>query len=200
MASADSTIIGRGTRVRGRVTGGHDVRIEGHLEGELEATGEVVVEQGGTVGATIHARRVVVRGAVKGDLNGAEAVLLEEGARVVGDVHAPRIAIAPGALLRGYVQTGEGGAPLPGARRPAQAARPAPAAQAAPAKVAVKAPAKPAPKAAPARRPPPPARASAPKVTGKKASAVAISGAKSPPRPVVPALKKGARGALTKKK
>src|SRR4051794_38300138 len=102
---ADSTVIARSARVRGRVTGAGDLSIEGWVEGEVEVSGELVVEGTGLVAANLAARRLVVRGAVKGDLVGEEAVVLEDGAKVVGDVRAPRIAIAPGALVRGYVQT-----------------------------------------------------------------------------------------------
>lgn len=105
--AADVTVIGRGTRVRGRVSGAVSLEILGHVDGDVSVDGDVTVDAQGLVSANVSARRLVVRGAVKGDLTGEEAVLLEEGARVVGDVRAPRVAIAPGALVRCYVQTGE---------------------------------------------------------------------------------------------
>jgi len=46
------TVIGRGVRVRGRVTGDADLTIEGHVEGEVDVTGEVTVETGGLLGAS----------------------------------------------------------------------------------------------------------------------------------------------------
>jgi hypothetical protein len=63
-----------------------------------------------------------VAGAVAGNLHGSELVVLEAGARVVGDVSAPSIGIRPGALLRGRVETGAGGAPRPRAKTTKQAA------------------------------------------------------------------------------
>ncbi len=101
------TIIGRVTRVRGRLTGAADLEVQGFVEGEIAVSGDVTIDTTGMVGAGVRGRRLVVRGAVKGDLVGEEAVLLEEGSRVVGDVRAPRVAIAPGALVRGYVETGQ---------------------------------------------------------------------------------------------
>src|SRR5580658_3622816 len=98
--AANVTIIGRTTRVRGRLTGAADLEVQGFVEGEIAVSGDVTIDAAGMVGAGVHGRRVVVRGAVKGDLVGEEAVLLEEGSRVVGDVRAPRVAIAPGALVR----------------------------------------------------------------------------------------------------
>ena len=195
------TVIGRGVRVRGRVTGDADLTIEGHVEGEVDVTGEVTVETGGLLGASVSARVIVVRGAVRGDLTAGEAVRLEEGARVVGDLRAPRISIAKGALVRGLVQTGGIETTLPRAKTaakstPAVAPRraPTPAPVARPAAVAPPRPAAPA-------APPRPAPMPVPRPVAARPVPVAVSHAapKGPPPPVVPALKKGAKAALKKK-
>jgi hypothetical protein len=128
------------------------------------------------VGGGVRGRRLVVRGAVKGDLHGEEAIALEEGARVVGDVRAPRVAIAPGALVRGFVETGEGNGAPAKASRAQPAARPA----AAPPKVA-------------------PVAAKAQAAVAPVAAPAAPAGPRRPPPPVVPALKK-AKGQIAKKK
>ncbi len=187
--AANASIIGRTTRVRGRVTGAVDLHVEGFVDGEIAVSGDVTVDAHGLVGASVQGRRLVVRGAVKGDLLGEEAVVLEDGARVVGDVRAPRVAIAAGALVRGYVETGEGnGAPARASRREA-AARPAPSA---PQVRVAPAPSRPAAKPAPAVH-----------VAGGGGSANNSShgraAARRPPPPVVPALKK-AKGQIAKKK
>lgn len=191
--SNDTTVISKGTRIHARVSGSGDLEIQGFVEGEVSVTGEVIVSAEGLVGASISARRIVVRGAVRGDLIAEEAVHLEDGARVVGDVRSARIAIAAGALLRGYVATGDASerretrsvaraAPKPAASRPAVA-------------------------------PPPPKREEKKREEKKRAreeespkaarrtGVLAIAGGrkKGPPPPVVPALKKGSRAALKKK-
>jgi len=194
--ASNVTVIGKTTRVRGRVTGSVDLEVQGFIEGDGAVRGGVTIDAEGMVGAGVRGRRLYVRGAVKGDLVGEESISLEQGARVVGDVRAPRIAIAPGALVRGYVQTGDEEAPR--ATRAQAAARPAPVPVAAPARPAAVA-AVPSPKAAPAPPPPkvaapmpaPPPRAAAP--------VAANSGARRPPPPVVPALR-GAKGQIAKKK
>jgi cytoskeletal protein CcmA (bactofilin family) len=183
--AANLSVIGRAARVRGRVTGAVDLEVQGYVEGEISVGGDVTVDTGGMVGASVHGRRLVVRGAVKGDLTADEAILLEDGARVVGDVRAPRVAIAPGALVRGFVDTGANGE----AARPARAA---PAARPAPA------PARPV--AAPAPAPKPvikPAVVS--HLAGAAPAASKDAGPRRPPPPVVPALKK-AKGQIAKKK
>jgi len=191
---AGATIIGRDTRIRARVTGASDVEVQGHLEGELTVTGEVVIDATATVAADVRGRRIVVRGAVKGDLNAEESIRLEDGARVVGDIRAPRVAIAPGGLVRGYVETQASGAKPAAVKSAASAARhtthttPTHAAHAS------------APKAAPH------APASKPKlahVATKPAAShrgLTLAGGKAAPKPVVPVLKKGTKAALTKRR
>jgi cytoskeletal protein CcmA (bactofilin family) len=208
--AATTTIIGRTARVRGRVTGDADLEVQGFVEGEISVSGDVTVDAHGLVGAGIRGRRLVVRGAVKGDLLGDEAILLEEGARVVGDVRAPRVAIAPGALVRGYVETGEAGGSARVART-AAAARPAPVAART---AAAPPPSKPAAIAAKATTVVAKAPAPGRNATNATVAAAAVAGAggnnsgrhganhaggRRPPPPVVPALKK-AKGQIAKKK
>jgi len=188
------TVIGRTTRIHGRVTGAVDLEVQGYVEGEIAVGGDVTVDTQGLVGASVRGRNLLVRGAVRGDLVGDESVLLEAGARVVGDVRAPRVAIAPGALLRGYVQTGDVEATTPRASRTQAAARPVvvqPVVRAAqPIQRAAAVPV-----ATPARAQPVPV-AVAPK-PAPKAQVVAAS--RRPPPPVVPALR-SAKGQIAKKK
>jgi cytoskeletal protein CcmA (bactofilin family) len=187
-----TTLIGSGTFVRGRVTGTGDLEIAGRIEGEVTCSGDVLVDTSGLVGASISARRIVVRGAVKGDLTAEDAVVLEAGARVVGDLKAPRIAIAPGGLVRGHVQTGGAGA-----ARPRSAAATASRASSASSASAKSAPARTeSKKSAPAA-----AARSAPAGNGARAvhagaSAKAGASRVGPPPPVVPVLKKGTKAAL----
>jgi cytoskeletal protein CcmA (bactofilin family) len=195
------TVIGRGVRIHGRVTGDADLTIEGHVEGEVSVSGEVTIDAGALIGANVSGRTITVRGAVRGDLTAEEAVRLEEGARVVGDLKAPRIAIAKGALVRGLVQTGASSGAAPRAKTQASAARPTPVAAAAPARRPA-APASAAQRSAPAPTPKAAAtHAARPLIAGAAAvtQATPAHATKGPPPPVVPALKKGAKAALKKK-
>ena len=192
--AAHPSVIGRTTRIRGRVTGDVDLEVQGFVDGEIAVGGDVTIDAQGMVGGGVRGRRLVVRGAVKGDLHGEEAIALEEGARVVGDVRAPRVAIAPGALVRGFVETGEGNGAPAKASREQPAARPA----AAPPKVAP-------PPRRPSRAGPRPVEAGG---EGRRGFARLAGGTtplarprlpRRPPPPVVPALKK-AKGQIAKKK
>ncbi len=183
--------IGKSARVKGRIHGNEDLTVFGRVEGEVNIDGDVVIEASALVAANISAHVITVRGAIKGDLTASDAVRLEDGARVVGDLRAPRVAIAPGALVRGYVQTAHNGKEVP-ARRPAaaQVARPA-------ARVAV--PARPAAlPTTPTTTPTTQAVRVVAKVEPKRAALSIAGGIKAPP-PVVPVLKKGSKGALKRR-
>jgi cytoskeletal protein CcmA (bactofilin family) len=190
--ASNVTVIGKSTRVRGRVHGPGDIEVQGLVDGEIAVTGDVTIALHGMVGAGVKGRRLVVRGAVKGDLVGDEAILLEDGARVVGDVRAPRVAIGVGALVRGYVETGEGGASPARAARTQSVARPAPAAVAhSPERAHT-----PERTQTPERAHPPIKAVTPP---ARSAAASSNSGPRRPPPPVVPVLK-GAKGQIAKKK
>ena len=103
--------ISEGTVVRGNVHADGDIEIHGQVEGSIEATGQVEIDDGAMLKCDIAAERVLVRGAVAGSIQATDSLVLEPGARVVGDLSAPNIGIRPGALVRGRVQTtGEGAA------------------------------------------------------------------------------------------
>jgi cytoskeletal protein CcmA (bactofilin family) len=205
-STQETTVIGRGTHVRGRIAGEGDVEIHGRVDGDVTLEGDVTVEQGGLVASNVSARRIVVRGAVKGDLVATESIVLEEGARVVGDVRAARISIA-GGLVRGYVQSGDGQSAPRAASK--SAARPvvAGAPKAAPAPVASAArPAQASSNGSPAKKaaPAPAAVVHVSRDRGNAPRAISLAGGgpaakHGPPAPAMPSLKKGAKGALKKK-
>lgn len=190
---AEASIIGAGTRIRGRIHGDGDLTVDGFVEGDVKVSGEVHVGASGLVASAIEGARITVRGAVRGDLTATVAVHLEEGARVVGAIRAPRVSVASGALYRGVLHTaapGEAVPPIAG-QVAAPAAKPgaAPARAATPASVATRAPAPAAPVRAAAPVPPP----SAPAAVEEAAEGEETDG-------TMPALRRGAVGKVAKKK
>jgi cytoskeletal protein CcmA (bactofilin family) len=184
---AEPSVIGRGTVVRGNVSGDSSLEIHGRVEGDVTVAGDVVLGEEAVVRGNITGAQLTIAGTVQGDLRGNEALLVERGARVVGDLTSPRIGVAVGALVRGNVRT-DGEAPLASAqRRPALGGQPLRSAMPA-ARPAVKA--EPV-KAAPVPPPPPVIE---PEETDSEPppSAPSATAAKAPP-PVVPALGKHAK-------
>ncbi len=178
----EQSVLGESLSITGRITGEGDLEIRGRVDGEVDVRGDLVVAETAIVRAVLTGVRVTIRGALLGDVLATEAIVLDPSARVVGNLKAPRIAIALGAQVRGELDMGE---VVPG-ERPA-AARPAARPVATPAARAAARPA-----TVPVARPAPPSRAAvAPPPS-------APPGLRTPPEPVVPAIKKGAKA--TKKR
>ncbi len=87
---AVESILGRGAKVRGRVGGDGDLRVEGQVEGDVRISGQLAIEEGGAITGDVAARgSVTIRAGaqVAGNMNGAE-VVLEEGASFTGRIEA----------------------------------------------------------------------------------------------------------------
>ncbi len=101
--SAETTIIARSCRVEGNLSGSGDVNIQGHFQGEIDGSGQLLIAEGGTAEARLHARTIVVAGTVKGDVSAAEKIELKPTANLLGNITAPRILIQEGATFEGQV-------------------------------------------------------------------------------------------------
>jgi cytoskeletal protein CcmA (bactofilin family) len=99
----DVTCIGKSVVIKGDISGGGSVYLDGELEGNVEFNGSLTVGPEGRVRANLQARSIVVQGRVEGDLYGLERAELKKSAIVVGDVYTPRIAIGDGMSLDGSV-------------------------------------------------------------------------------------------------
>ncbi|MDQ2942163.1 MAG: polymer-forming cytoskeletal protein [Candidatus Dormibacteraeota bacterium] len=115
---------------RDRLIGGHlyidgDLRVVGTVEGELEVTGSIEIDQGGSVTGPVTARdRLVVglAGSLKGDVRVARLVV-QDGASFSGKVSMGQAVVAPPKLVEAEPKAAEP-APQPQAVRTTQRAKP----------------------------------------------------------------------------
>ena len=99
-----SGIIGRGTVVRGNVSGSGDVVVEGQVEGTVSLEDMLTVEREGRVRADVELRNLTVHGEMSGDIQAADRVVISSTAKVVGDIKAPRVVIEDGARFNGSIE------------------------------------------------------------------------------------------------
>ncbi len=114
MPSEGSTVIGRGIKFRGEISGSTDLLIDGEVDGVVRlSAARLTVRADGRVRATVVAQDVVVIGLIEGEIRATGRVELRNGAVVLGDVFAARLSIEEGATLRGGVDPSRASEPFP---------------------------------------------------------------------------------------
>ena len=129
----DMVNIGKSVVVKGELTGGEDLTIEGRVEGKIELKEHVLtIGPNGKIKAQVFAKSVIVLGEVHGNVTASEKVDIRDNGSVDGDIVSPRVAIAEGAHFRGSVdmQRKPGAPAQPQPQPQAPAAKPAQAAAA----------------------------------------------------------------------
>jgi cytoskeletal protein CcmA (bactofilin family) len=94
------TIVGDDTCIVGKVSVKGTIRVDGIVEGDVQADWVVVGETGKIRGNT-SARGMVVGGSVEGNIEATETVELREKATMVGEIHTPKLGISEGAVFEG---------------------------------------------------------------------------------------------------
>jgi cytoskeletal protein CcmA (bactofilin family) len=105
MASGDqSNIIGKGITIRGSLSGGGDLVIEGRVEGQIALKNHLTIETSGKVQADIRADELTINGEAAGNIDASSRVAINSSAKVNGDVKAPRVVIEDGAVFNGSIE------------------------------------------------------------------------------------------------
>ena len=119
IVSEDRANIGKSILVRGELSGGEDLTIEGTVEGKIELRDHVLtVGANGQIKDEVSAKSIVVFGQVVGNLTATEKVDIKEKGTVEGDITAPRVAIADGSHFKGSVDMPRSEQTLDGDRAP----------------------------------------------------------------------------------
>lgn len=115
--SDDISIVGPEMRVQGDMVTDGTVRVEGRVDGNVNAGKAVVVGRDGEVHGDVRTQDAVVSGRVLGGLTAASRLEVQATARIDGDVHARRLQLEEGAMLNGTVRMGEIGLEEPSSQR-----------------------------------------------------------------------------------
>jgi len=98
-----TSVLGADCSVRGEISCSGTIRIDGFVEGKVEAEDTIIVGQNGKVNASLHASQIIVGGEVRGDVTADQRVEIQPTGSLYGDVRAPRskLSIAEGVLFQG---------------------------------------------------------------------------------------------------
>ena len=98
----DTTLIGTSIVIKGELSCGEDLYIDGQVEGTIDPKGKrLTIGPNGRVKANVTARVVVVQGKLEGNIQASDRVDLKQSAVVMGDIATHRISIDEGAYFKG---------------------------------------------------------------------------------------------------
>lgn len=101
--SPNSVRLGPRDSLIGKLTIAGDLHVQGQVEGELSASGDIQVDSSATVKAAMEGRNVTVRGQVQGNVTARRRLVLAGSGTLNGDVRVSRLSVEDGATLNGNV-------------------------------------------------------------------------------------------------
>ena len=107
--SSASNIITSGTEIEGKITSVSDIRIDGHLNGNLECKGKVIIGPQGKIEGNLLCQNAVIEGNFIGDLKCSELLMIKETAVVTGDINTEKLMVQPGAIYNVSCKMGGSG-------------------------------------------------------------------------------------------
>jgi cytoskeletal protein CcmA (bactofilin family) len=99
-------LIGNGTKIVGDITSQGDVRIDGHLIGNISTTGKFVLGSQGVVEGNLNCGNADLSGEVKGTVTINEMLSLKSTAKINGDIVTGKLSIESGATFNGTCNMG----------------------------------------------------------------------------------------------
>lgn len=113
--SATDTLIGKDSKVEGKIICQTSLRIEGQVEGDVVCEGDVVLGKNAIARSTITARNVVNSGTIHGAIHSEGTLMIADTGQMYGDIKVASLTIASGGIFEGMSMmnhTPEGAADL----------------------------------------------------------------------------------------
>jgi len=95
-----------GTTINGDIVCDGNIRIDGVLNGSLQAKGKVVIGASGLIDGEINCQNADISGTVKARVTVAELLVLKATAKLSGDISTNKLSIEPGANFTGACSMG----------------------------------------------------------------------------------------------
>ena len=104
-ASGGFAHIGKTIVIKGELSGGEDVYVDGQVEGSIQLQGNsLTVGPNGRVRANVQSKNVTIGGSLDGNIQSSDRTEMRKTAVVNGDVQTRRIAIEEGAYFKGKLE------------------------------------------------------------------------------------------------
>lgn len=102
-----STIIGKGSTIKGHLQIKGGIRVDGFIEGTLETDGFIIIGTSGKAKADIKAKECLISGVLDGNVTVTETLELDKTAQLTGDIVAKILTVNAGAVIVGTCQMGD---------------------------------------------------------------------------------------------
>ena len=100
-----TTMIGKSVLIRGELTSGEDLYIDGSIEGTVALTdSRLTIGPNARVVADVVARDVVIHGRLEGNIKATGRVELRQTAQVAGDILTARLSVEEAATITGRIE------------------------------------------------------------------------------------------------
>lgn len=103
------TIIGAGVVLEGKLSSNGNIRVDGSINGDIMAIGNVTVGETGEITGEIKAEVISIGGKVLGSISAKEKAILESKAVLQGDIVAKILVVEAGAIFDGNSKMSEKG-------------------------------------------------------------------------------------------
>lgn len=92
--------------IEGKIEGEGHVRIAGNFKGDVNVRGDLTIEPGARVTASVRAEKVTIAGELIGNIESAAHVELQQSGALTGDLKAGSLSVAAGSRMRGQAEFG----------------------------------------------------------------------------------------------
>lgn len=99
-------IINEGTVIKGEISSEGDIRIDGVLNGNIDAKGRLVIGPKGKIEGKIVCNTIEIAGFVKGIVTVSDIMSLKSSAQVNGEIYVGKLQVEPGAVFNGTCSMG----------------------------------------------------------------------------------------------
>ena len=100
--SRSRTYFDPSSEVSGKFNFAEPARIDGRVDGEINAQDNLTIGKSAVVTAKIKAVSIIVAGTVSGEISASQRIELYASARVSGNLTAPKLVVHEGAVFEGH--------------------------------------------------------------------------------------------------
>lgn len=113
MENTGQSMIAKDMEITGTIKSSGSVHLDGKLDGEVLAQGDVVIGQSAVIKGNITSNAVTIQGTVNGNIVARDKIDMKSTAKVNGDIKSKRLAVEDGVTFVGKSEVNPSGASVP---------------------------------------------------------------------------------------